>query len=288
MILLAGATGALGGDIASRLLKAGHPVRALVRPGSDHSALVIAGAEIATGDLKNVASLRDACLGITTVITTANSAQRGGADTVESVEIAGNTNLIDAAREVGAGQFIFVSSLGARTDSPVPLLRGKALAAQHLVSSGVPYTILEPNLFMEVWIGMLVAAPLAAGRPVTLVGAGERRHSLVSSHDVAAFAVSALGRTEALNRTIPIGGPEPLSWRDIVARAEQVAGRPIEVRSIEPGQAIPGLPDSVSKLAAGMEMYDSPIDMTETAYTFGVSLTPVESVLAGLLQGQAA
>jgi len=287
MILLAGATGELGGDIANRLLRAGHPVRALVRPGSDHSGLVIAGAGIATGDLKDAESLRDACLGITTVITTANSARRGGADTVESVEIAGNTSLVDAAREVGVGQFIFVSALGARTDSPVPFLRGKALAAQHLVSSGVPYTILEPNFFMESWIGMLVGLPLGAGRPVTLVGAGERRHSIVSSHDVAAFAVSALGRTDALNRTIPIGGPEPLSWRDIVARAELVTGRPIEVRSIEPGQPIPGLPDTVSQLAAAMERFDSPIDMTETAYTFGVSLTPVESVLAQLLPARA-
>lgn len=287
MILVAGATGALGGDITNRLLDAGHPVRVLVRAGSDHAGLVARGADVAIGDLKDPASLAEACEGAHTVITTANSAVRGGADNVESVEVAGNRNLIDAAHAAGVGQFILVSALGAEPDSPVPFLRGKALAEQHLRASGMPWTILKPNIFMEVWIGMLVGRPVATGQPVTLVGTGERKHSMVSSHDVAAFALAALGAPEAMNRTIVIGGPEPLSWRDVVAAAERIAGRPIDVRNIAPGQPIPGLPDSVGMLAAGMDSYDSPIPMTETAYTFGVSLTPVDTVLRSMLGARA-
>jgi NADH dehydrogenase len=283
MILVAGATGSLGGDITHRLLDAGHPVRTLVRAGSDHAGLAAAGAALALGDLKDPRSLRDACAGVHAVITTANSAVRGGGDNVESVEIAGNRNLIDAARAAGVEQFIFVSSLGAATESPNPFLRGKALAEQHLKASGMPYTILQPNLFMEVWFGMVVGMPLGAGQPVTIVGAGQRRHSFVSARDVAAFAVSALGRREAANRTLVIGGPEALSWRDVVATAEAIVGGPIPVRNLEPGQAIPGLPDVVAMLAAGMDTYDSPIDMTETAYDFGVSLTPADTVLRSML-----
>ncbi|HEY8468862.1 MAG TPA: hypothetical protein VIL18_04425 [Longimicrobiales bacterium] len=79
-----------------------------------------------------------------------------------------------------------------------------------------------------------------------------------------------------MNQTIVIGGPEPVTWRDVVAASERALGRPIEVRTIPPGQALPGLPDVVSQLAAGMDTYDSPLDMTETAATFGVRLTPLE------------
>ena len=42
---------------------------------------------------------------------------------------------------------------------------------------------------------------------------------------------------------------------------------------MEPGTALPGLPEVVSQLAAGFETYDSPIPMAETCRTYGVSLT---------------
>ena len=77
MILVVGATGALGGMIASDLLARGESVRVLVRPGSDYTRLVELGAQPVMGDLKDAASLRRACDGVETVITTANSAARG-------------------------------------------------------------------------------------------------------------------------------------------------------------------------------------------------------------------
>jgi NADH dehydrogenase len=96
--------------------------------------------------------------------------------------------------------------------------------------------------------------------------------------------LATLGATSALNRTLIIGGPEPLSWRDVIAKAETIIGRTIEVQSAGPGQAPAGTPAIVGQLLAATEAYDSPIDMTELAYTFGVSLTPVGDVLRSLLQ----
>ena len=61
MILVVGATGALGGLIARRLLADGRKVRILVRPGSTYQPLVAAGAEAIIGDLKEPSSLRAAC-----------------------------------------------------------------------------------------------------------------------------------------------------------------------------------------------------------------------------------
>lgn len=283
MILIVGATGTLGGMIARRLLQQGRTVRILVRNGSDYGALVKAGAEAAIGDLKDRASLDAAMRGVETVLTTANSALRGGADTVETVEIAGNRSLIDAAAAAGVKQFVFTSAMGADAGSPMPFLRGKGMTEAHLKASGIGYTILSPNVFMEVWIPMIVGMPLQSGAPITIIGAGNRRHSFVSIHDVAAFAVAAVDSPAARNQQIFIGGPEPLSWNDIVARAGAVLGRELPIRRAQAGESLPGLPDAVAGLLGAMDTFESPVDMTATASAFGVQLTPAEQVLRQIL-----
>jgi NADH dehydrogenase len=107
----------------------------------------------------------------------------------------------------------------------------------------------------------------------------------VAAENVAAFAVAAVGHGAALNQRLVIGGPAAVSWRDVVATYERVLGRPIPVQTIAPGELLPNLPPApglaelVSALLAGMETYDSPIDMTETAGTFGVRLTPLEEIV---------
>lgn len=269
----------LGGNITQRLLADGHAVRILVRPGSEYRSLVEAGAEPVEGDLRDPASLRRACAGVATVITTANSAGRGGDDTVDSVEITGNRNLINAARESGVTHFIFISALGASEDSPVPFMRGKALAERHLRESGIPFTILQPNIFLEVWAGMLVLGPVMAGQPVTLVGSGRRLHSMISADDVARFTVACVGNEAAMDRTIPLGGPDGVSWHDVVAAAGRVLGREVSVVTVSPGEGLPGLPETVAQLAATFELYDSVLPMDELAASFGVRLTSVDEFM---------
>ena len=89
MILVVGATGSLGSNIVRRLLARGEQARVLVRAGSAYQPLEQQGATVSIGDLKDRASLDRACAGIDTVITTANSAKRGGDDNVDSVDARG-------------------------------------------------------------------------------------------------------------------------------------------------------------------------------------------------------
>jgi NADH dehydrogenase len=287
MILVAGATGQLGGLIARRLLGSGQAVRALVRDGSSSQALLAAGAQLSIGDLKSRATLDAACAGVDVVVTTANSALRGGADNTLTVDTDGNRSLIDAARAAGAKQFIFVSAFGVTTDSPVPLFRAKARTEEYLRSSGLPYTILAADGFIDVWLPMIVIGPVFDGRPVTIVGEGRRRHSFIAVDDVASFAIAAIGHPAAINRHLPLGGPEALSWRDIIAIFERRLGREIPVVSAAPGQPLPGLPDIVVGLMAGLDSYDSVIEMAATAKSFGVQQTTVDEVLGSLLSQSA-
>jgi uncharacterized protein YbjT (DUF2867 family) len=277
MILVVGATGRLGGMIAHRLLADGRPVRVLVRPQSDYQSLVQAGAEPVIGDLKDPTSLGSACDGIEAIVTTANAAGRGGDDTFQAVDDEGNENLINAAAQAGVERFVFTSILGSDPNSPAPLMRAKGVTEERLRASGMAYTITQADAHMELLIPMVIDVPLSRGEPVRVVGDGRRKHSFVAQQDVAAYTVAALDHPAAKNQAITIGGPEPLSWRDIVSAFEEVLGRPIPMETIPVGQRLPGLPDFVTDLVTVLEMYDSPIDMRETASMYGVEPTPLIS-----------
>lgn len=273
MILVVGATGNLGGSITRALLAEGKKVRILVRPSSSYADLVGDGAEPVTGDLKEPASLSTACAGVDAVVTTANGIGRGGEDTVESVDLHGNQHLIDAAEAEGVRRFVFTSVLGASTESPVPLIRAKGQAEQRLTKSDMTWTILQPNLYMDTWLPMAVGRPALAGQSVTLVGEGRRRHSMVAMRDVVSYAVAALERDEAHNQRIVIGGPDAISWRDVVAAFEHELGREVPVRTVPLGEPVPGMPEQVNGLFQVLETYDSPLDMTALAVTYGVRPT---------------
>jgi uncharacterized protein YbjT (DUF2867 family) len=291
MILVVGATGVVGGMITRRLLEQGREARVVVRRDSPSSQLVQqglatsaeelieSGAQPVHGDLRDRASLEAAVEGVETVITTANSAMRGGADNPQSVDLGGNRNLIEAARESGVEHFVFVSVLGAEPDHPSPYMQAKAKTEATLQASGMGYTILAPTAFMEVWPALVVGMPAVQGQPVTLVGEGRRRHSFISNRDVAAFAVATVDNPEARNKYLAIGGPEPLTWRDVVATYERVLERPISVEFVAAGEPVPGLPDPMPTLLAGMETYDSAIEMDEISRTFDVPLTTLETIV---------
>jgi len=295
MILVVGATGILGGMITQRLLQKGEAVRIFVRHNSPSEqmalqgmataaqSLIDAGAQPVYGDMKELTSLGKACVGIETVITTANSAMRGGEDTVETVDRQGNCNLIEVAKAVGLKQFIFISFMGASPDNPVPLFKAKAETEARLVKSGIPYTILAPNFFLESWVGMVVGIPLQTRRPITLVGKGQRLHSLISIGDVAAYAVAVVGHPKAINQRFVLGGPEPLSWSGIVDSFGEVLGQKLPVQYVALGEPIPGLPEIVPSVLAGMETYDSPIPMDDMRHIFGVDQNTLTSFIHHLL-----
>jgi NADH dehydrogenase len=287
MILIAGSTGRVGGTITRELLTRGDDVRILVRPGSDYQPHVDAGATPVTGDLKDPASLEPACRGVDVVISTASAGERGGDDTPDSVDNGGTRSLVDAAREAGVRQFILVSTIAADENSPAPLPRAKAIAERHLRESGVPFTILAANGIMDVMFPLIIGARLSVGRPVTLVGEASRRHTYIAACDVAAFAVAAVRHPAALDRRIMIGGPEALTWHDVVHSYDRALGRTIQVQSVPSGTLLPDLPpvpglaELVSGLLTLLETFDSPIDMTEPASTFGVRLTSVDAFTRG-------
>ncbi len=286
MVLLVGGTGQLGGRIARELLSRGAAVRALCRPGSGHGALKRMGAEIAIGDLKDPGSLSAACIGADTVVTTANSARRGGDDTVDAVDAGGTRSLIDAAAQAGVAHVVLTSVYGASIDSPIAFVAAKAANEAHLKSSGVAWTVLAANAFMESWPGQVVGSPAVAGREIVLVGEGRRRHAFIAEHDVAQFAVAAVMNAAARNRHLSLGGPAALSWLDVVGQYEEALGRQLPVRHVAPGEEVGGMSPVLLSLLAAYETFDSDFDTSAIASEFGVKQTPLAAWVRASLATQ--
>lgn len=284
-ILVAGATGDLGGAIARMLLSQNKPVRCLVRAQSKFQPLVEAGAQIVMGDLKDPSSLTPACEGVEVVVTTANSARRGGPDNPQTVDLAGNHNLIDAAKEAGVKQFIFVSASTADAHSLVPFLQAKGKTEEYLRQSGLRHTIIAPNAYMEFWVANTVGLPAISGKPVTLVGEGRRKHSWISAVDVAKIMLASVGNPKAVNQRLVIGGPEPLSFLDVVGVYERLLNRKIIVNHVAPGEPVPGFPESLLPMLASFDMFDSSMDMTEITKRFNIKLTTIEEFAGKMIAG---
>src|SRR5262249_6789918 len=136
MYLVVGATGfvGLGGEICRLLRASGRPTRALVRPTSDAQRvdrLRDAGVELVYADLKDPVSLREACRGVDTVISTASVMASGKPDdTIEQVDGRGQIDLIDAAKDCGVGSFVYTSISG-HIDREFPFRNAKREVERH-------------------------------------------------------------------------------------------------------------------------------------------------------------
>ena len=234
MILVAGATGALGSEIVRRLLARGVKVRALVRSTSDAAkvdSLEKAGADIARGDLKDPDSLRSACGGVKAVISTVSMIGTGKeGDSFEATDSEGTRSLIDAAKAAGAERFLFISfDLSGMPDAPI--VRAKGEVEDYLKSSGLNYTIIQPSFFMENWLGPMLFADTTLGT-AKVYGEGTAKIRYVSANDVAEVAAQAVNNPAAKDVTIQFGGPEEVSQRDAVRIFEEEFGKPFAVTEI--------------------------------------------------------
>jgi uncharacterized protein YbjT (DUF2867 family) len=233
-ILLCGATGALGGAIASRLQARGIPFRALVRPGRSAAAPTGIGIEHVVGDLRDPASLRGAVAGIDTVISTANSVSRvlsGEGDlSIRDVDDRGYTNLIEACEQAGVERFVFASMLGDFGAAHTPFTDAKLATERRLQASRMHEVIVRPDMFQEVWLSPAVGFDWPHGK-VTVYGRGESRHAYIGIEDVAE-AMVRLTLAEDPPRVVEMGGPEALSPNEAVAAFERALGKPIKTSHV--------------------------------------------------------
>ncbi len=314
-VLVVGATGQLGTAVVDRLAKAGVRVRALVRPGSRRE-FSPDGVELAFGDLRDPESLVAACQGMATVVATANAVVPRGAGTFEEVEDTGYANLLDACRAEGTRRIVFMSAVETPFDKSVTTFRMKRRIEEKILGSGLAHSIFRGDFFMDDWFALmgstlpLRGAPAAtlrrpfwfakgfmavAGasidkRGIALVpGDGKTRHTPVALDDVAAILSAAAAAPETGENLIEnLGGPEILSWHDIVAVFSKVLGKPLKMihTPAKVYRVAADILEALSPPAGNLmamswvsAMCDSAFDGKPLAERFGVRLTSAEEFL---------
>ena len=285
MILVVGATGMVGGEVCRLLRDAGKPVRALVRATAAPekvARLRELGCEIVEGDVRDRASLDAACAGMRAVITTISAMPFSWSppdNTIETVDLAGQKALIDAAKAAGVAHFSYVTFT---MNIDFPLRNAKRAVETYLRASGLEYTILRSSYFMEVWLSPAVGFDAANAR-AAIYGEGHNRISYISFADVAKFAAASIANPDARNATIDLGGPEALSPLEVVKIFEEIGGRQFEL-SFVPEEALEaqqaGAPDDMLRSFSGlMRCYaagDS-VPMGTTLRAFPVELLTVHA-----------
>ncbi|MEO8435712.1 MAG: SDR family oxidoreductase [Pyrinomonadaceae bacterium] len=282
MNLVVGATGLLGGEICRVLAAEGKPVRGLVRSTSDGAKverLQGLGVETVLGDLKDRSSLAAACQGAAAVISTVSATlSRQEGDSIETVDRDGQLGLIDAAKAAGVERFVLVSFPHMNTD--FPLQAAKREVEHHLRESGMIYTILQPSIFMEVWLSPVLGFD-AANATAQIYGSGQKKISWISYQDVAEFAVASLDNPAAENAVIELGGPEALSPLEVVKIFEDLGGRPFKSQLVSEEQLQAqkeAATDSMQESFAGLMLafaQGNVIDMRDVLKDFPVQLRSV-------------
>jgi len=293
MILVVGATGLVGVEVCQRLMRRGEPVRALVRETSSKEkveALRSSGVELCVGDLKDPQSIVAACRGVNAVISTASSTlTRQPGDSIQSVDAAGQLNLVNAAKDANVGRFLFVSF---RRTPGISFPLGDAKAQVENAVASLNFTVIQASWFMEVWLGPALGFDYA-NAAARIYGPGTSPISWVSFRDVAEMCAIAIRHPAAQRKTIEFGGPEALSPLEVVARFERIAGRPFRLEHV-PEAALraqfEGATDSLQKSFAALMLgylHGDAMNMAPVVDTFGIKLTSVNEYARGVL-GKAA
>ena len=211
MILVTGATGTNGREILKALAAARVPAKAMVRSADDASDLPPGMVPI-EGDFDDEASLARALAGIERAFLLTPSTEHAEEQ---------QKRYVAAAVNAGVRHIVKLSQFAAASDSPVRFLRYHAAVEEVIKASGLDWTFLRPNLFVQ---GLLQFAGMIRDKQMFTAPIGDARVSVVDVRDNAAVAAAALTQEGHAGRTYTLTGPEALSHAEMAERLSAATG----------------------------------------------------------------
>jgi len=222
-ILITGATGNIGGELTKRLSDQETPFRAMVRSRKGADAIAaMETADLVVADFNDSDSLANALGGIERAFLLTNSSEQAEAQ---------QCTFVDVAKRVGVKHIVKLSQWAADADSPVRFLRYHAAVEQRIKESGMSYTFLRPNLFMQ---GLLAFRDPIRAQGKFFAAAGAAKISVIDVRDIAAAAAAALTEDGHEGKTYNLTGPEALSHGEMAEKLSQVLQRQVEYVNIPP------------------------------------------------------
>ena len=227
MVLVTGATGTIGRDVAKLLSKNGVPVRASVRDQAKARKQFDSDITLATFDFEDVASFPDSLKGVERVFLLPPLMPN-------QVEVA--NAFVDAAKRAGVPHIVKLSVIGADTDPPYTFGKWHAASDQHVRESGLAFTFLRPNSFMQNFMNYF---PPRDGTIYLPWGNGKA--SFIDTRDIAAVAAEALTSDGHEGKTYTLTGPAALGIAEVASILSEVAGREINYVDVPESAAREGM-----------------------------------------------
>lgn len=228
-ILVTGATGNIGTEVVKRLSDVGANVRVAVRQ-TDVDAIKSAKVEPVEFDFNRPKTIGAAFKGVEKLFLltpfVSNMVEMG-------------TNLVEMAKRAGVKYIVRLSAMGADIEPGITLGRWHREVEKSIEGSGIPYTILRPNGFMQNYanfMGQIIKTQSAFYLPL-----GDSKTSFVHTRDIAAVAVETLTKSGHEGKAYNITGPESLSNYQIAEILSKVAGRKINYVNVSDDDARKGM-----------------------------------------------
>ncbi len=220
--LITGASGALGRALVTAFAGKGLPVRQAVRDLGKAKP----GVDSVRFDYADPATLGPAMAGVERIVLMAPPLDPGAPAKLAPA--------IAHARQAGAKQAVFISAFGVNHAEQAPLR-----VVEHMVmDSGIPYTILRPNFFMENFSEGFLAGGIR-GQNGIFLAAGDGKTSFISAVDIAAVAVAAVQK-QLTGEELDLTGPEALDHTEAARIITEVSGRAVTYHSLTEEQMLAG------------------------------------------------
>ena len=221
-ILITGASGVLGRAIVGAAAKAGFAIRQGVRDPKRANPDV----EMVRLDYTDNATIAPSMAGVSGLLLMAPSLDPNAAAELGPV--------IAVAKAAGVKHIIFISAFGVNHNEQAPLR-----TVEHLVmDSGIPYTILRPNFFMENFSEGFLAGGIKAQGAIYLA-AGDGSTSFISVLDIAAAAVAAFQKN-LTGQQFDLTGPVALNHAEVARIITGVSRRPVTYHPLTEEQMVAG------------------------------------------------
>ncbi len=228
-VFVTGASGFVGNEVVGELLARGHAVRALVRPGSEGKLRERQRVEVVTGDCLHPEVLGPGLAGCDAAIHLIGIIREfpGRGVTFERLHVTATKNLVDAARAAGVRRFLHMSALGARGQFADPYHVTNWQAEELVRASGLTWTIFRPSVIYgpgDQSIN-LFARHIRRLSFFPVIGDGLYQLQPVPVWQVAQAFALALELPQTENRVYEVGGPQPLTFNQVIDTIARVLKR---------------------------------------------------------------
>jgi uncharacterized protein YbjT (DUF2867 family) len=214
-ILIIGATGNVASVVIPNLAAAGANIRALVRDETKAQSLKDAGVEVVTGDLDNPETLDGAFSGVGKVFLPTAVGPNEASQAINAITVAKQTDSPHIVR----------LSAGKPTSDASPEHTGHhSRVEEKLKNSGLPYTIIKPNFFMQ---NTMVAAQTVISDGAMYLPFKDSKIGMVDIRDVGEAAAKVLTSDGHEDRTYRLTGPASISIHDVAADLSQALGKKV-------------------------------------------------------------